>query len=488
MTHQHQHNNSSNLNSNDHYLTSTNDYSQSNCDDGNGNNRLLKHYLKSMKHLNSMYREKKLCDVILVCGDDEHERIHAHRAILSANSDYFYAMFTNDLVESQQTEIALSGIDSSALKSLVDYIYTGKVELNDINVCPILSAACMLQLDYVIKYGCEYLLKCLHSSNCIGIYRFSDKYSLHTLKNTSKQYILDNFEKVVCQQEFVEITADEFRLLLVDDDLNIKNEEFAFESLMKWLNHDIDNRLKLIDSLLECIKLPLLNPLYLTRQIENNKYLQINKNCQSLLLEAATYHIIPEKFYTMPNMRTLPRKSTCGYLIAIGGIVGSDCLKSQSIEKYDFRTDKWHIISKLNGKRLQFGVALYEKKLFIVGGREGLKTTNTVEYYDLAKESWSSVNSMTTHRHGLGAVCFQNLLYAVGGHDGWSFLNTVERFDFDTCMWTYVASMSNARSTHGVGILQDRIYVVGGRDSSTCLKSVEYFNSSSNKWIQCAPM
>ena len=38
----------------------------------------------------------------------------------------------------------------------------------------------------------------------------------------------------------------------------------------------------------------------------------------------------------------------------------------------------------MSGRRLQFGVAVLEDKLYVVGGRDGLKTLNTVstEYND----------------------------------------------------------------------------------------------------------
>ena len=74
-----------------------------------------------------------------------------------------------------------------------------------------------------------------------------------------------------------------------------------------------------------------------------------------------------------------------------------------SIERYDLRTDSWSLVDNMNGRRLQFGVAVIDEKLFLVGGRDGLKTLNTVECYDPNKKSWSPMPSMATHRHGLGA-------------------------------------------------------------------------------------
>lgn len=56
----------------------------------------------------------------------------------------------------------------------------------------------------------------------------------------------------------------------------------------------------------------------------------------------------------------------------------------------------------MNGRRLQFGVAVLDDKLFVVGGRDGLKTLNTVECYNPRSKTWSVMPPMSTHRHGLG--------------------------------------------------------------------------------------
>ena len=56
----------------------------------------------------------------------------------------------------------------------------------------------------------------------------------------------------------------------------------------------------------------------------------------------------------------------------------------------------------MNERRLQFGVAVLEEKLFVVGGRDGLNSLNTVECYDPKRKTWTLMHPMATHRHGLG--------------------------------------------------------------------------------------
>lgn len=73
-----------------------------------------------------------------------------------------------------------------------------------------------------------------------------------------------------------------------------------------------------------------------------------------------------------------------------------------TIEKYDLRTNIWIQAGVMNGRRLQFGVAVIDDKLFVIGGRDGLKTLNTVECYNPKIKTWTVLPPMSTHRHGLG--------------------------------------------------------------------------------------
>ena len=101
---------------------------------------------------------------------------------------------------------------------------------------------------------------------------------------------------------------------------------------------------------------------------------------------------------------------------------------AMKLEQYDPRKNQWAPVAPMASRRLQFGVANLSGDLFIVGGRDGLRTLNTVESYIQKTNRWIPMPTMSTHRHGLGVAVLHGPLYAVGGHDGWSYLSTVERY------------------------------------------------------------
>ena len=85
------------------------------------------HADRMMRKMEGYFAKRQLCDIVLVVGT---KRISAHRIVLSSASDYFAAMFTNDVREATQEEVKLKDVDPEALATLIHYMYTGKTLTN----------------------------------------------------------------------------------------------------------------------------------------------------------------------------------------------------------------------------------------------------------------------------------------------------------------------------------------------------------------------
>ncbi|KAM9313668.1 kelch-like protein 5 [Pholidichthys leucotaenia] len=442
----------------------------------------LSHADVTFRKMESYLRSRQLCDVILVAGD---RRIPAHRLVLSSVSDYFAAMFTSDVREAKQDEVKMEGVDPEALWVLVQYAYTGRLELREDTIESLLSASCLLQLSSVVQACCSFLMKQLHPSNCLGIRSYADAQGCHDLQRAANAYTMEHFLEVVGGQEFLLLPTEEMERILTSDDINVPDEETVVTSLLTWVRHDPSTRQRYLPSLLARIRLPLLQPQFLA-DLESSPLLRDSVECQRLLMEGMKYHLLPQRRPLLQSPRTRPRKATVGAMFAVGGM---DATKgATTIEQYCLRRDTWRQVATMSGRRLQFGVAVLDGRLYVVGGRDGLKTLNTVECYNPHSKTWSVMPPMSTHRHGLGVAVLEGPMYAVGGHDGWSYLSTVERWDPQARQWSFVASMATPRSTVGVAVLSGKLYAVGGRDGSSCLRSVECFDPHTNRWSACAPM
>lgn len=126
------------------------------------------HPPKLLRNLNAQRLTNKFSDVGLVAGGNI---IRAHKSVLAAGSAYFNAMFTVGLMEEQQELVEIHSVSPHILSQLVDFIYSGNVDITQDNVQELFAAADMLELDDVVSGCISYLKQQLHYSNALGIYR-----------------------------------------------------------------------------------------------------------------------------------------------------------------------------------------------------------------------------------------------------------------------------------------------------------------------------
>lgn len=198
--------------------------------------------------LNDLRINAELCDIVLKV---EAQEVHAHRALLSANSPYFRAMFTRNYSEASQDVVELHGITAKALEAIVQFCYTSKLTISTDNVQEVLSAACMFQITAVKEACCEFMRRHLGFGNCLGIRAFADTHSCPQLGKLADDFAKQNFQQVVQSEEFLRLEVDLLIALISADDLSISSEEKVFEAVVAWIKHDPANRDRYIADLLE---------------------------------------------------------------------------------------------------------------------------------------------------------------------------------------------------------------------------------------------
>lgn len=169
-------------------------------------------------------------------------------------------MFTGHLRESQQEEITLQEVSGEALQLLIQYCYTGAIELREDTVETLLATACLLQLSTIVNACCTFLARQLHPSNCLGFSLFAEQQGCTALLKIASAYTCQNFMQVWKNQEFFQLDSMQLSNLLKSDDLNVPNEQEVFHALMAWIQFEPESRKLYIPELLALIRLPLLQP------------------------------------------------------------------------------------------------------------------------------------------------------------------------------------------------------------------------------------
>lgn len=84
-------------------------------------------------------------------------------------------------------------VDPHTLQLLIEYMYTGEIEINLDNVQSILVVSNLLQLLNVKDSCSQLILSQLHISNCLGILMFADMYSCVELLKQANSFVEQYF-------------------------------------------------------------------------------------------------------------------------------------------------------------------------------------------------------------------------------------------------------------------------------------------------------
>ncbi|XP_057309527.1 kelch-like protein 20 [Hydractinia symbiolongicarpus] len=437
--------------------------------------------------MNELRKEKKLCDVILKVNKRE---FNAHRIILAGVSPYLRAMFTNGMLETLQNVIEIHGIDEKTMEMLIDFSYSGKIEINIENVQQMLAGSTLLNIDSLSLACTKFLRNQLDSANCIGIKEFAKIYFCRDLEEHATEYLHQNFLDVINHEEFLKLSSTELLELLTSDKIQVRSEEDVFSALENWLYHDFQNRTQYVPDILKCIRVPLLSLEFLQCKVFSANFIKSNTQCQLILARVMNEH--PEK---LPAYLCTPR-AVPQSIYAIGGRNSLYC-QLDSVERYDIFQDCWHIEKSMNIARTAVAAATMNGCLYAIAGERAVNEPhdNTlylpyVECYNPILQHWFPIADLSTPRSFVSVVVCNGKLYALGGEDRNSSYNIVERYSRKKNCWKRLKPMKKRRAGAGVTEHDGCIYIAGGYDRTVhCDRaSVECYCPEKDEWTFVAEL
>ncbi|XP_053565852.1 kelch-like protein 6 [Bombina bombina] len=441
--------------------------------------------------LENLRLENSLTDVVLcVCNKE----FACHRVVLAAASNYFRAMFCNELKEKYEEKIIIKGVDAETMAVILDYTYTSKVVITKANVQKVLEAASLFQFLRMVDACSSFLTEALHPENCVGILRLADTHSLDSLKLQVQNYIIQNFAQVMNHEDFLELPFEILYKILKNDDLYVTEEAQVFETVVNWVHYKQQERFPLLPKILECVRLPLLDPWYLVGTVEANELIRQSPDVFPLLQEARMYYFTGNEII---SERTKPRlhEFQSEVFMIIGGctkdekfvteVTCLDPLRRSRLEVAKLPVSEQENESE-NKKWVEFACTTFKNEVYISGGKE---TQQDVWKYNSAINKWIQIEFLNVGRwrHKMAALCGK--VYAIGGFDGNQRIYSVEAYDpFHNC-WTEMAPLVVSVSSFAAATFQKKLYVIGGGpNGKLATDKTQCYDPLTNKWSFKSPM
>ena len=144
--------------------------------------------------------------------------------------------------------------------------------------------------------------------------------------------------------------------------------------------------------------------------------------------------------------------------------------------------NQWFLLPNMKKERSDAAVVKCCGKVYVIGGFDGHRPTNTCEVYDQTMNKWRKIQAMKTCRSGVKGIGVGDRIYVVGGWDGFKRLDTCEVYIPKERRWTRIPSMSTPRSNHSLEFIDGKLFAIGGFDGDGTTANVEAYDIQSQKW------
>ena len=255
--------------------------------------------------------ESQFIDVRLKVGEDIFP---AHRIVLAASSNYFYAMFTDGMKESSLEVIELKdeSISPDVFKIILDSIYTGDLLVNEESVSKVLAAADHLQVASAVHQCCNFLLTefvkiRLDFETYCRIWEIAVSYGLKDLQDAAECAVAKMYTDVCERREFLtHIGGNQLVSLLSRDDLNAPSETFVFKSVMQWIKHKKKERMAVAAKVIGTVRLGLADIGVVIDDLDTKEMKKVPE-IYTQVCEAAIYKHQPSHKPQTARQQTKPR-------------------------------------------------------------------------------------------------------------------------------------------------------------------------------------
>lgn len=429
--------------------------------------RWKQNYFLSLSQGLDQQREKNhYTDTKIAVGDRTFE---CHRVVLAAMSPFFEAMYLSAMRE-RDGIVTLGDIEPAIFEVILKFVYSGEDIVNANNADALLQAAAMLQIKCLQQRCEEFMTENIDRDNCLAVWKLASVHGCGYLTQKAWRCVLRCFENVCTCDDFLKLDCDDVLAIITDNDLETSNEEMVCDAVLRWVNHDTENRKRYLKNLFENLRLPLVQPEYLLGTIDRNTLIQENNGCKEFVDEAKRYHLLPARRHEFVSSRLAHRNNHEfeEAILCIGGNLHPD-RTTYDVSCYSMKQMEWIRLTSLPyDLGVEFAVCSYGNAVYVSGGSEML---NGMLAYIPIQNCWSTCNRMLIGRRRHSMVAVASSLYVLGGYDDdepeerFSTLMSVEKYDVNTGNWEDCGYLSLPVRSASAAVLGVKIYVFGGIDS-----------------------
>ncbi|XP_046698548.1 kelch-like protein 33 [Silurus meridionalis] len=435
----------------------------------------------SLQAIRQLWDKRVGCDVEV---EAEGRIFNAHRVILSASSDYFRAMFSSGMKETQQESVSLLLMGAPELEALLHCCYSGHLLLGWGCIFELTSTALRFQFQTALSLCLNFLQQEMDAYNCLDVVAFAKAYEMLDLREMAEDFTLRHFEDVAVTEKFQDLPVEKLKAYLRSNCLCVKSELSVFRAVVSWINADTMARVKEARDLMRTVLFPLMT---FTEFREVKVITSWPRVSDRDLYESLFEEFCTNTFHSYSDFRIYLPKET---LVLVGGekitknldkrLPCGELWFSNAFHNHVglMKRIEWRKLGDLPEKpRFCHSAKVMGGKLYVVGGRHyyGKDDMMKCAYrYDTIQNNWQRLADMNEKRGNFALLVVDGKMLAIGGNkDIEENIESVEVYCPITDSWSFVQPLDQSLSSHAASVWNGEIFISGGFDSRyQCLESM----------------
>jgi len=449
----------------------------------------------------------KYVDTLIVC---QSKVIGAHQIILASTIPYFEKKLLNEFETRPCRQVNLDHLDPTSVMELIDFVYTGNLEITSENIESIMMTAGYLEMQNVKNSCIKFVLdSILNANNCIGWKRLAVKMGDKNFVDKCDQFMRDNVAAVIRSPQVAAIPQLNINLQLdtVFGSMGMEESKFIVHKLIpstiQLLRELSENSEENIAMLSETTLLlhstdgvsvlsssehnwnqnsPCTSPNKLNKTTPARHLDMGEESAMMTWQEIGMVQTSPTTFTVLTSL--VSTTALLNITTATDYVVSPTTGLTNSIV-----ATSSEFIASTNESHCSAGIVNAGDDIYVIGGYNRSSCLNSVELYNQAENRWQYISNMTTKRGRCNAVVLNNCIYAFGGSNGHRDLNSMEIYMPGTGEWrNSKMTMLEERSSFGAVALNGNIYAIGGTQYSYPLSSAECYDPIKQKWMSIPDM
>lgn len=246
--------------------------------------------------------------------------LQVHRLVFASSSDYFQAMLSHDMLETREESTDLRGMTLKGIEPLIEYVYTGMLDINLDNIQDVMAGATFLQISNAVDLCTKFLKEKMTFDNAEDLLKIGELFSVGSLREYYRNFILKNFLKFVESSSFLKTNADTLADYLSDNALVTTSESMLFHHCMQWFRHDEKSRASQAHKVFENIRMNL-DGEPLIHYAKTLELFQTNKKCREITEFYENYCENARKSYILNSSNRTSVRSNRKTLVQVGGVM-----------------------------------------------------------------------------------------------------------------------------------------------------------------------